>query len=374
MVIKKEIQITISEDCNLNCIYCYEGNKSHNVISMLKLKEIIQQELSIPGLKEAIIYFHGGEIALHFNLIEEICDWVWKQDFGVRIMFAASTNGTLIHGKIKDWCKLHSSNFYLGLSLDGTKEMHDINRNNSFDKIDLSFFKETWPNQSIKMTISPQTIDKTSDGIIYIVNQGFHLSANLAYGCDWEHLELKRAYAKELFKLSEYFLDNPDINLPLRPLVKDLELLGKYIINKKIQKHKKWCGTGEFMVCYSPEGNKYPCQMFMPSSGNSNYVPPMIDNIEVSASCKDCCILSICPSCYGYNFINTGIISKVPDGLCDYTKLEVLCYSYILSSMLTNANLYEHTKHLSDLTKALCIKGIKYIQSTLPTELASLLT
>lgn len=374
MAIKKEIQITISEDCNLNCIYCYEANKSHNVISMSKLKEIIQDELSVPELKEVIIYFHGGEVAIHFDLIEKICDWVWQREFGVKIKFAASTNGTLIHGEIKEWCRLHSADFYLGLSLDGTKGMHDINRSNSFDRIDLPFFKETWPNQSVKMTISPQTIDKVSDGIIYILSQGFQLSANLAYGCDWEHVELKKAYAKELFKLSKYFLDNPDIDLPFRPLVKDLELLGKYIVNRKPQNHKKWCGTGEFMVCYSPEGNKYPCQMFMPSSGNCNYIQPQIGDIEVSKSCEICSILSICPSCYGYNFINTGILSKVPDGLCDYIKLETLCYSYILSLMLVNANKYEHTKYMSDLTRALCIKGIKYIQNVLSDELAPFLT
>lgn len=374
MAIKKEIQITISEDCNLNCIYCYEANKSHNVISISKVKEILYNELSISELEEAIIYFHGGEVAIHFDLIEEICDWVWLHDFGVKIKFAASTNGTLIHGEIKEWCKLHAADFYLGLSLDGTKAMHDVNRNNSFDMIDLPFFRETWSNQSVKMTISPQTINQTSEGIIYILSQGFHLSANLAYGCDWDYQELKKAYAKELFKLSEYFLDNPNIDLPFRPLVKDLELLGKYIVNKKCQKHKKWCGMGEFMVCYSPEGDKYPCQMFMPSSGNNNYVKPEVDDIEVSKSCENCSILSICPSCYGYNYINTGVLSKAPDGLCDYAKLETLCYSYILSSMLTDASRYEHTRYMSDLTKALCIKGIKYIQEVLTKELASLLT
>lgn len=370
---KKEIQITISEDCNLNCIYCYEKSKSHNVINEKNAQELIRNELSSPGLKQAIIYFHGGEIALHFDVIKRICEWVWKQKFEPEIKFAASTNGTLIHEDIKKWLELHSTDFQIGLSLDGTKEMHDINRNNSFDKIDVQFFKSTWPNQPVKMTISPLTIDKTAEGIIYIISQGLYVSANLAYGCEWGQDKLKKAYAKELSKLADFFISNPEIELPKRPLCKNIELIGKYVLSHKPQKHVKWCGTGEFMVCYSPEGNKYPCQMFMPSSGNEKINIPPIENIQIISSCKSCCILSICPSCYGYNFINTGIISKAPDGLCDYTKLETLCYSYILSTMLKDANKYKHTRHMSDITKALCIKGIRYIQENLSAELSSYL-
>lgn len=98
---KKEIQITISEDCNLNCIYCYEKSKSHNVITEQKIKEIILKELASPGLKQIIIYFHGGEIALHFDIIKNTCEWVWKENFETKVTFAASTNGTLIQDDIK---------------------------------------------------------------------------------------------------------------------------------------------------------------------------------------------------------------------------------------------------------------------------------
>lgn len=373
MSYKKEIQITISEDCNLNCIYCYEKSKSHNVITEQKSREIIRKELTTPDLKEAIIYFHGGEIAIHFDIIKNICEWVWSENFKPKVSFAASTNGTLIHGDIKKWLEKHSKVFNLGLSLDGTKEMHDINRNNSFDKIDLQFFKRLWPEQPVKMTISPLTIDKTAEGIIFLINQGFHVSANLAYGCEWDKEELKKKYAKELIKLADFFISNPDICLPKRLFNKNLELIGKYVINNRQQRHVKWCGTGEFMVCYSPEGNKYPCQMFMPSSGNGNQEIPSINDIQIISPCNDCCILSICPSCYGYNFINTGVVSKAPDGLCDYTKLETLCYSYILSTMLKNPSKYKHTCQMTDIEKALNIKGIKYIQETLLSELSSFL-
>ena len=79
---KREIQITISEDCNLDCVYCYERKKSHKSISLPLARKIIADELSAPGLEEAVSYFHGGEIALHFELIKDICDWVWEQDTG----------------------------------------------------------------------------------------------------------------------------------------------------------------------------------------------------------------------------------------------------------------------------------------------------
>lgn len=55
---------------------------------------------------------------------------------------------------MKNWFNLNKSRIILGLSYDGTDFMQDINRSGSSKFIDKKFFLETYPKQSVKMTIS----------------------------------------------------------------------------------------------------------------------------------------------------------------------------------------------------------------------------
>ncbi len=58
------------------------------------------------------------------------------------------TNGTLFTPAIKDWLIKRKQRITVGLSLDGTKRMHDTNRSKSFDSIDLQFFLLHYPQQA----------------------------------------------------------------------------------------------------------------------------------------------------------------------------------------------------------------------------------
>ena len=119
------------------------------------------------------ILFHGGEPFLAFERIKEICDWIWTQEWPVKYICYATTNGTLIHGEIRNWLLENKDRFILGLSLDGTPEMHNRNRSDSYSKIDIDLFRNTWPEQGVKMTPSPGTLSSLADGVIYVHELGF---------------------------------------------------------------------------------------------------------------------------------------------------------------------------------------------------------
>ena len=309
---QKEIQLTLCEKCNLNCIYCYEHNKDHNVMPFDLAQKIIIEEFRLAkenGTRFLKFYFHGGEVCLVFDLLRAICEWMWSRKWEVPYICNATTNGTLVHGSIKKWFQNNSNRFILGLSLDGNKTLHNINRNNSYDLIDLDFFKNAWPKQDVKMTISPQTVHGLCDGIVDIVSKGFSLSANLAYGCDWQHEDLKYQYAKELLNLSEYFLCHPNMEPPKKLLNKWLVGLGRLVYLREQIVPRKQCGTGSGMCCYDMYGNKYPCQMFMTSAScDYKYEGCVVDERDIcySQECKECPIVSICPTCYGSNFVQYG--------------------------------------------------------------------
>lgn len=88
------------------------------------------------------ILFHGGEPFIAFQRIKDICEWLWAQEWPTKYICYATTNGTLIHNEVKEWLMKNKERFIVGLSLDGTREMHNRNRSNSYDKIDIPFFIE----------------------------------------------------------------------------------------------------------------------------------------------------------------------------------------------------------------------------------------
>lgn len=367
---KKVIQITITEKCNLKCIYCYEKQRNNNIMSVDIAKSIISK--SFAEYKDADFLefdFHGGEIVLAFDFICEVCNWTWKQSWNKDYIFHATTNGTLIHGYIQEWFRENAHRFNLGLSLDGNKMMHDLNRSNSYDKIDFDFFLKTYPHQPVKMTISPITLPSLFDGIQDIYNKGFDVSANLAYGMYWDSQSLKKAYQKELSRLVDWYICHPQKKVVNLLSDRGLKYIGKCISDHKKQKHRKWCGTGENMKCYSVEGYASPCQFFNPSS-NSYYSRELLSSLDFSKviideECSNCPILSICPTCYGANYSTRKELNKRPDVMCDYRKIESLASSFLYGTMFVSNEEYSAVQGYSEVDKAYCMLGIKYVQETL---------
>jgi uncharacterized protein len=73
------------------------------------------------------IDFFGGEPFIKPEFIVDNCEWTWKQNFDIPLIFFVNTNGTLVHEQIQPWLKINNKSIWLGLSLDGTPETHNMN-------------------------------------------------------------------------------------------------------------------------------------------------------------------------------------------------------------------------------------------------------
>ena len=294
---------------------------------------------------------------LEFDLIKSICDYIWSKEWKKKVICFATTNGTLVHGKIKDWLIDNKDRFTCGLSLDGLPEAHNVNRSNSFDKIDCKFFIDTWNVQYVKMTVSPETLPMLAEGVKYLHSLGFEIDNNLAYGVDWTDQNYLTILEEQLKLLVDYYIDNPSIK-PCRMLNLHLENIASDI------KIPRWCGAGKGLRSYDVLGRKYPCQMFTPLS-NSNIDYGEILKIDFSETntidekCKDCLIYNICPTCYGHNYSATGSISKRDKSLCALTKISVKAIAYLWFSKL---NKYSREQlDISDEKAVLLIDAIDKI-------------
>ena len=370
---KRTVQITITENCNLNCVYCYEHNKDYGSLTIDAVKKIIEYHFAEERFEEIEFDFHGGEPALAFDILKPVCEWLWSESRPKKYICFASTNGTLIHGEIQEWFRQNASRFWLGLSLDGTREMQNINRSNSYDMIDFAFFRDMWPTQDVKMTISPLSLPTLFDGIKHIHELGFKLSANLAHGISWPK-NLVPIYRDQLKKIADFYLNNPQYE-PCRVVRFNIRKIGSNAIYPELkQEHLKWCGTGDQMICYAANGKVYPCQMFMPScmSPDGDKIALKLDFTNqsnfVDPQCAACCLDGGCSTCYGMNYNETGNVYTRPKDMCDFLKCEAVATSYLYGKMLMDANRYPIVKELSDAERLAYIKGIEIVQETLADE------
>ena len=330
-VIGRSVTLTLTNRCNLSCIYCYECGKNNSSMSFDVAKKIIDSETLQKEDSMIIFELFGGEPFLEFGLIKKIYNYIESKHIKQWLMFA-TTNGTLIHNDIQTWLIEHKNHFICGLSLDGTPEMHNVNRSNSFDKIDIDFFLQLYPNQHVKMTISPQTLPSLHDGVVFIHNKGFRVSCNLAFGIDWSNSQNIYLLERELNKLIEYYLIHPNIE-PCSILGINFDQLGYQGDYKTI---RKWCGTGTHMHTYDTDGKCYPCQFFMPISAGKERARELgsitfdeqIPIQKLDEKCQKCSIANACPTCYGSNYVSNGNIYSKDEDYCKLTKLTLRARSY----------------------------------------------
>lgn len=325
---RKTIMLTITERCNLNCIYCYEHNKTKKAMSFETAKKILDYEFSLDDGYDVIeIDLFGGEPFLEFELLKKIHDYAISIPTKHRRICFATSNGTLIHDEIKDWLEKNKKSFCVGLSLDGTKEMHDINRSNSFDDIDISFFKRCWPNQDIKMTVSRETLPKLADGIMFIQNLGYLCSGSFAFGVDWNLDEDLPILESQLKILADFYIDNPQI-----PIAEIVNINIEYICDES-DEPVRWCGAGKQMKAYDTEGKCFPCQSFMELSlGQISDIEKMIfeDDINLEdPKCKKCILKNVCSTCYGMNYSRTGKINERDKEHCEFNKVIAAFNAYV---------------------------------------------
>ena len=114
----------LGSSCNLNCSYCYYLTKGKGRIDETLLEEFTKQFIEAQTQNEILFTWHGGEpLLLPINYYARAIELQQKYAGGRHIDNCLQTNGTLI---TDDWCRFFkANNFLVGVSIDGTKDMHE---------------------------------------------------------------------------------------------------------------------------------------------------------------------------------------------------------------------------------------------------------
>ena len=165
------VQIHLTESCNLRCKHCYQENNGKSPLLTVKdVENILTQARAVStarGFDELAVNLTGGEPLLIPN-IKEYIDLVLNKVDRMLLL----TNGTILDKEMVDYFK-SKNNLRIQVSLDGTKEIHDLIRGiGSFDKAinGIRLLSEAQIPCSVACTIHADNYQKV-DEIIKIADE-----------------------------------------------------------------------------------------------------------------------------------------------------------------------------------------------------------
>jgi sulfatase maturation enzyme AslB (radical SAM superfamily) len=126
----------VTDDCNLACAYCVNnygrssaGIKKKDQEKLEIIHSCIDQFMSGKiknGVREARIFFNGGEILVEWELIKEIVQRIAGKYRNIKVDYGMNTNLTLLTGEMAKFFNRY--NFKLHISIDGYREAHNRTR------------------------------------------------------------------------------------------------------------------------------------------------------------------------------------------------------------------------------------------------------
>lgn len=131
-----QIILKLTTACNLNCVYCSEGDQCTATLPeeiFTKLVDDLPPLLEYIGTKDAEFLFHGGEPLLYGRQnLKRLIDYAKENLRGYNVRFLMQTNGTLIDDVWINFFK--AEKISVGVSLDGYPALHDKNRRTKTDE------------------------------------------------------------------------------------------------------------------------------------------------------------------------------------------------------------------------------------------------
>ena len=250
----------------------------------------------------------------------------------------------------------HLTHLSVGITIDGTKRKHDLNRiwkKKSIEEPDLGSYDyvvrniplwlSQFPNGATKVTISSADIPYIKESVLHLFSLGIHeVNINCVFENVWNESD-DELFENQLIDLADAIIDNglyennrcsffsEDIG---KPLDQNIE-------------NQNWCGAGK-MLSVDAAGNFYPCTRFAAYSLRSKK-PIIIGNVnegidknklrpfltldrctQSRQECIDCEVASGCAWCQGENYdaAESPTIYQRATAICKMHKARVRANNY----------------------------------------------
>jgi uncharacterized protein len=305
--------------------------------------------------KNVIFEFIGGEPLLEIDLMDSICDYIkttlytrshpWFSNY----TFGISTNGLMYSNKrVKKFIEKNHNCLSIAITIDGTKEKHDVNRvypdgKGSYNDVvkQIPYWLKDFPDASTKVTVSSPDIPFIAESIIHLFDLGIHtVNSNVVYEDVWQEGDDDK-FEKQLVLLADQMIEKEYYKTNTCSFFADF-------IGKPLKDNQNWCGSGMSMLAVDNRGYLYPCIRFLNFS-LANKEPRILGDIEnglnlnklrpflaidrmsqSSPECVKCEVASGCAWCVGHNYdsAKTNTIYERSTFICKMHKARVRANNY----------------------------------------------
>lgn len=370
----RNITFQVTDDCCLNCSYCYQINKGHKKMT----KEIAQKAIDLlfdmyeqddecafinKKTHGIVLDFIGGEPLMNVAIMDFIVEYFinkcvqtdheWLNKF--RISFAS--NGLLyFEEEVQNFFKKYKKFIHMTITLDGPKEIHDkcrldFNGQGSFDR-SYAAMKHYWDNydtnidsrDNTKITIAPENLQYLNSIFDFFTKNSVKIiHANPIFETKWT-IEHAKEYYSQLKEIANKMLKNLEVECT--------------IFNEFNYKpmpttdNRNWCGGTGNMIAISPEGNIYPCIRYMDSSLGNDCPPIVIGDVysgiykteeqrktkeelnnitrrsQSTDECFYCPIAAGCSWCSAWNYQENKQLNKRSTNICQMHRAEAIANVY----------------------------------------------
>lgn len=260
-----DVSLVLTHDCNLGCGYCYTG---------AKFRKRMARETATKGLDLAFsneraggeiqLSYFGGEPTLEMDLLLDVAREARAraEKSGVRLVQTVTTNGTLLDAK--SLAALYELDVYIALSVDGTREAHDVNRprmggGSSFDEVERGLkllLDAARPFETISV-VTPHSARFLGESARWLFDVGVpRVSLNPCYEAAWDDASLE-AWEKGLRGVADAMASWMRRGRTVSVSTFDNKILAAL---KGGMGCEDKCKLGDGFVAVSPEGHLYPCE------------------------------------------------------------------------------------------------------------------
>lgn len=329
----KSVTMVVTEDCQLRCSYCYVTGKNRlrrmsREVARGTIDYLLagSDHIDTPAL---ILEFIGGEPLLAIDLIDDATDYFKLRAYELdhpwfeRYRISISTNGILYGDeRVQRYIAKNHAHLSIGISLDGTKRKHDMNRvypggRGSYDDImrNVPLWLSQYPGGSSKVTISSEDIPYIRESVLHLFSLGItDVNINVVFEDVWKPGDDER-FEEQLRELADEIVDGELYRGHTCSLFN--ASIGNPI---PANEETNWCGSGKNMLAVDTAGDFYPCNRFLPFTLNHhegrrignyrdgidpNRLRPFYSLTRSSQStdeCMRCDVAGGCAWCVGFNY------------------------------------------------------------------------
>jgi len=209
-----EPDISLTNRCNMNCIYCYSGNTERTLSNSFEnIKSLIDYCLSHSEniKKQRVLFFSSGESTIEFELMKRVYKY-FSEKVGKNKSPSIVTNG-VFSKRISQW--LMENKFNIQISADGPPHIQDLQRplmdggpSSSFVEDILKYFvRKNYPHFYVNSVITRYSLDSMIEIFTYFYRLGVKnavFSPVFRYGKAKENMTVDpKKFADILLKITE---------------------------------------------------------------------------------------------------------------------------------------------------------------------------